>query len=185
MEISANRPRGTFPCLWLLTLLPVLQCVVPGCGRKAERVGRAHDFLKLEIDKASEGPGRSAPPCKCKEVHSLVVEVACDDSSRKLGLMNRESLPDDHGMLFIFRQGKRQSFWMKNTLIPLSIAFISDGGEVLQIEDMKPKDLRSTMSKQKVRCALEVNKGWFESHGINVGDRITGFREKVSVFRAS
>ena len=80
---------------------------------------------------------------------------------------------------------RAQSFWMKNTLIPLSIAFISDEGEILQIEHMKPKDLTSTKSKHRVRYALEVNKGWFKRHGIVPGARIEDFGEKVRIYKAS
>ena len=154
--------------VWALTLLPLLQCTLAGCSRKVERVGRAHDVLRLEIDDVT-----------------LTAEVACDEPSRRLGLMNRDELPVDHGMLFIFRNAEFRSFWMKNTRIPLSIAFINDDGVVLQIEHMKPNDLSSTWSNYKVRYALEVDKGWFTDHNVEVGDRIKRFREKVSAFRAS
>ena len=154
--------------LWGLTSLWLIHGALVGCSRKAERVGRPYDELRLEMGEAS-----------------LIVEVASDDSSRKLGLMNRRSLPESRGMLFMFRTVTEQRFWMKNTLIPLSIAFISDEGKILQIEHMKPKDLSGTESKHKVRYALEVNKGWFERHGIVPGARIKDFGEKVRIFRAS
>ena len=159
--------------LWGLTSFWLIHGAFLGCSRRTERVGRPYDELRLEIGEAS-----------------LIVEVASDYFSRKLGLMNRESLPEPRGMLFMFRTVTEQSFWMKNTLIPLSIAFISDEGKILQIEHMKPKDLSSTKSKHKVRYALEVNKGWFERHGIRAangaipGDRIKDFGEKVGIYRA-
>ena len=166
MNLAAG--RRTHRGVWALTLLSLLQCALAGCSRKVERVGRAHDVLRLEINDVT-----------------LTAEVACDDPSRRLGLGNRDGLPVDHGMLFIFRNAEIRKFWMKNTRIPLSIAFIDDDGKVLQIEHMKPNDLTSTLSNHKVRYALEVDEGWFKEHNIKVGDRIKGFREKVSAFRAS
>ena len=154
--------------LWGLASLSLLYGALVGCSRKVERIGRPYDELRLEMGEAS-----------------LVVEVASDGSSRTLGLMNRESLPESRGMLFMFRTVREQRFWMKNTLIPLSIAFISDEGEILQIEHMKPKDLSGTESKHKVRYALEVNEGWFERHGIVKGATIKDFEEKVRIYRAS
>ena len=154
--------------LWGLTSFWLINGALLGCSRRAERVGRPYDELRLELGGTS-----------------LIVEVASDDSSRKLGLMNRESLPESRGMLFMFRTVREQSFWMKNTLIPLSIAFISDEGEILQIEHMKPNDLNGTGSKHKVQYALEVNKGWFERHGIVPGARIKDFGEKVRIYKAS
>ena len=97
--------------------------------------------------------------------------------------MNRPSLPENEGMLFLFPQLEKQSFWMKNTLIPLSIAFLEDGGKILQIEDMKPKDESSTLSKYPVRYALEVNQGWFQRNGIAVGDAFSGFAAKIAKFK--
>jgi uncharacterized membrane protein (UPF0127 family) len=114
----------------------------------------------------------------------LRVEVASDNYTRQKGLMHRrpEDLGEDHGMLFIFPDYKQQSFWMKNTLIPLSIAFLDDDGKILQIEDMKPKDESSTRSKNKVRYALEVHQGWFRKAGLEVGDSLPDFRDKVRGF---
>jgi uncharacterized membrane protein (UPF0127 family) len=115
---------------------------------------------------------------------TLQVEVASDRLSQQLGLMHRETLPEMSGMLFIYqpRDRRRLSFWMRDTLIPLSIAFLDDDGKVLQIEDMRPKDETSIWSKTEVRYALEVNRGWFARHGVNVGDSFTDFRGKVRAF---
>jgi uncharacterized membrane protein (UPF0127 family) len=136
----------------------------------------------------SEGPRRGLPgdriELKIKAVE-LVAEIACDDLSRRQGLMRRESLPENRGMLFLFPQGRRQGFWMRNTLIPLSIAFIDDDGTILQIEHMKPHDEGSTVSINRVRYALEMNRDWFSRKGIAVGDRIENLNEKLRPFRAS
>ncbi|HZN58530.1 MAG TPA: DUF192 domain-containing protein [Planctomycetota bacterium] len=115
----------------------------------------------------------------------LVVEVASDGPSRRLGLMNRPSLPENEGMLFIFPHTAQQSFWMKNTLIPLSIAFIDDSGKILEIHDMKAKDETSTWSKNGVRYALEVNQGWFDRNQVKVGDVFADFRNRIAPFRGS
>ncbi len=137
-----------------------------GCTRTLPGPGKAGDRIALDA----------------KEKR-LVVEVACDSLSRQLGLMNRPSLPENEGMLFLFPQLEKQSFWMKNTLIPLSIAFLEDGGKILQIEDMKPKDESPTLSKYPVRYALEVNQGWFQRNGIAVGDAFSGFATKIAKFK--
>ena len=112
----------------------------------------------------------------------LSVEVACDDASRKTGLMHRERLGEDAGMLFIYPGHLEMSFWMKNTSIPLSIAFLDDGGTIVQIEDMRPYDESSTRSDRKVRYAIEVNRGWFARQGIKVGDAFADFEERTRGF---
>lgn len=100
------------------------------------------------------------------------VEIADTDDSRRLGLMHRESLPEGQGMLFVFEQDQRLSFWMKNTVIPLSIAYISSDGIIREIHDMTPLSLDSIRSSRSVRYALEVNQGAFEAAGIEPGDRV-------------
>jgi len=102
--------------------------------------------------------------------HIINVEIADTPEKRSTGLMNRESLPEDRGMLFVFDREERVSFWMKNTSIPLSIAFISSDGRIRQIEDMEPFSLASVPSRRSVLYALEVNRGWFDSKGIVEGD---------------
>jgi uncharacterized membrane protein (UPF0127 family) len=99
-------------------------------------------------------------------------EIARTGDERSKGLMGRKSLPDGEGMLFVFERDQILSFWMKNTLIPLSIAFISHEGRILEIHDMKPQDLTSIQSNRSARCALEVPQGWFSRAGIGVGDRL-------------
>lgn len=115
----------------------------------------------------------------------VVAEVVFDDTFRRKGLMHRRQLPVNRGMLFVYPRPERLGFWMKNTLIPLSIAFIDDEGKVLQIEDMKPEDLSTTRSKYYVRYALEVNQGWFQEAGIGVGSEIRQFPETVSGYTAA
>ncbi|QEN07496.1 DUF192 domain-containing protein [Oceanispirochaeta crateris] len=100
------------------------------------------------------------------------VEIAETAESRRQGLMNRKSLPSDEGMLFIFEQEQKMSFWMKNTSIPLSIAYISKAGIIREIYKMKPFSEKTVSSRTSVLYALEVNDGFFERHGIKEGDKV-------------
>jgi uncharacterized membrane protein (UPF0127 family) len=102
----------------------------------------------------------------------LRAEIARTEAERARGLMYRPSLPDGEGMLFVFERDQILSFWMKDTLIPLSIAFISYDGRIREIYDMKVRDLTPVNSRRSVRYALEVPQGWFERAGISAGDRL-------------
>ena len=86
--------------------------------------------------------------------------------------MNRDSLPEDHGMLFVYPEEQILSFWMRNTRIPLDIAFIDRNGFILEIQQMQPHDDKSHASKQPAMYALEVRLGWFEDHEVEPGDRV-------------
>ena len=106
--------------------------------------------------------------------HRLVAEVAMTTRDRTTGLMNRFSLQPDHGMLFVFEQPQRLAFWMKNTYIPLSIAFIDAGGTIVNIEDMAPQTEETHPSRGPALYALEMRKGWFAQRAIAEGDRVEG-----------
>lgn len=99
----------------------------------------------------------------------LNVEVPKTQEERQVGLMYRKSLDSDSGMLFDYGKDVSVSFWMKNTSVPLSIAFISSGGEVIAIKDMEPFSLTPVGSPEKFRYAVEANKGWFTNHGVKTG----------------
>jgi len=88
--------------------------------------------------------------------------------------MHRPSMPAHRGMLFVFPDAGVQCFWMKNTLIPLSIAFLDDDGRIVQIADMQPQSLDNHCSSKPVRFALEMNAGWFKSRGLAAGAKING-----------
>jgi uncharacterized protein len=103
---------------------------------------------------------------------SVKVEVADDPDERALGLMYRDSLGADAGMLFVYSDEAPRSFWMKNTRIPLSIAFISADGHVVRLADMQPLDRSSVPSGKPASYALEMNQGWFTAHGVQVGDAV-------------
>lgn len=100
------------------------------------------------------------------------VELAVTPESRARGLMFRKTLPANRGMLFVFETDQKPSFWMKNTFVPLSIAFISKDGTIREIYDMTPGSLRPIESTYEVRFALEVPVGAFKRAGVDVGDRI-------------
>ncbi|MCX7704263.1 MAG: DUF192 domain-containing protein [Planctomycetota bacterium] len=102
----------------------------------------------------------------------LWVEFAMTPEQRSIGLMHRKELPDYAGMLFIYPDEQVRRFWMKNTYIPLSIAFIDSNGVIFQIEDMKPLDETTVVSKKAARFALETNKGWFQKNMVGLGDKI-------------
>jgi len=97
-------------------------------------------------------------------------EIARTDGERSKGLMYRKNLPDGEGMLFIYGKDEMLSFWMKNTFIPLSIAFIAYDGRIVDIKDMYPHDQTSVTSSRSVRYALEVPQGWFSRAGVRLGD---------------
>lgn len=119
----------------------------------------------------SRPAGPERVPLRCGDV-SVLVEVADDPAERARGLMMRREMAEDHGMLFVFETTGQQSFWMHNTLIPLSIAYLGERGEVLEIHDMFPLDRSAVISQSaSVRYALEVNRGWFARRGIGPGAR--------------
>lgn len=106
--------------------------------------------------------------------HGLIVEKADTSTKRKVGLMNREKLDWDKGMLFIYPSSRYCSFWMKNTIIPLSLAYIDKDYKITEILDLEPFDLKGKVSKKRVCLVLEVNKDWFEKNNIKVGDVVKG-----------
>ncbi|MBR5672717.1 MAG: DUF192 domain-containing protein [Spirochaetales bacterium] len=102
----------------------------------------------------------------------ITVETADTQETQEKGLMGRESLDEDRGLLFVYDRDSRKSFWMKNTKIPLSIAYIAADGTIREIYDMEPLSTRTVDSRYSVRYALEVNQGAFERHGIKTGDKV-------------
>ena len=107
-------------------------------------------------------------------MHRIDVQIASTPDQRQTGLMFRKEMPQHEGMIFVFDQPAKQCFWMKNTLIPLSAAFVSDDGTIVNIEDMKPLVLDGHCSTQPVRYVLEMNKGWFAKKGIKAGSKLQG-----------
>ena len=106
--------------------------------------------------------------------HELQVYVARTEEERAQGLMFRREMAADEGMLFLCEECAVQKFWMKDTPLPLSIAFLDEDGTILKIADLEPHDLDGESSEHPVRHVLEVNQGWFAERGIAPGSRITG-----------
>lgn len=104
--------------------------------------------------------------------HTVTVEIADTPALRERGLMQRDSLPEDHGMLFVYPESRILSFWMVNTKIPLDIAFIDRQGTIVDIQQMEPETDEQHVSSAPAMYALEMEAGWFEEHGVQVGDRV-------------
>jgi uncharacterized protein len=109
-------------------------------------------------------------------IHVIRAEVAADFGTRMQGLMHRKALAPNAGMLFVFEDAAIHCMWMKNTLIPLSVAFIDDQGRIVNIADMEPHSEQSHCAAQPVRYALEMERGWFAKRGVAAGARIGGIK---------
>lgn len=101
-------------------------------------------------------------------------QVAATPGQRATGLMFRRQMPPSEGMLFVFEQPDEQCFWMKNTLLPLTAAFVADDGTIVNLADMKPQTTDSHCSQKPVRFVLEMNQGWFAQKGIKAGFKLSG-----------
>jgi uncharacterized protein len=106
--------------------------------------------------------------------HKLTAEVAANNPDRMQGLMHRRMMPENRGMVFVFTDEAHHAMWMKNTYIPLSVAFIDSKGIITNIEDMKPHTEQAHPAVKPVRYALEMNVGWFAKRGIKAGAKIEG-----------
>ena len=124
---------------------------------------------------AQDQPQMNLPRVQLKAGMNIIdAQVAARPDERMTGLMHRKSMPQHEGMLFVFEQPSQQCFWMKNTLLPLSIAFIADDGRIVNIDEMAPQTLDSHCSKEPVRYVLEMNTGWFARKGIKAGAKLEG-----------
>ncbi|GAB1433251.1 hypothetical protein MASR2M29_18760 [Spirochaetota bacterium] len=155
MNIETPRPKALFfVLLAAFILLPALACT----GGKAPKAA------------AKPQKGLKEAVLSCKDV-KITVELAVSENEQMTGLMHRAELPDGRGMLFVYDSDRQMSFWMKNTLIPLSIAYIGADGTIKEIYDMEPLSLDAVSSQRHVRYALEVPKAWFKNNGILPGDK--------------
>ena len=116
------------------------------------------------------------------DIFVIQAEVAGTPATRELGLMRRKSMAQGAGMVFLFDESARHCMWMKNTLIPLSVAFIDERGQIVNIADMQPQDETSHCALRPARFALEMNQGWFKKRGIAAGTVIQGL-ERFSAAR--
>jgi uncharacterized protein len=124
---------------------------------------------------AQEGPQLTLQRIKISAgMHQIDTQLAMTPQERQIGLMNRPNMPAHEGMLFVFDEPTKQCFWMKNTLLPLTAAFVADDGTIVNLTDMKPQTLDAHCSTKAVRYVLEMNQGWFVKRGIKAGSKLTG-----------
>lgn len=107
-------------------------------------------------------------------IHQIDTQVALTPEQHAIGLMHRTEMPQGEGMLFVFAGAEQRCFWMKNTLLPLTAAFIAEDGSIINLEDMKPQTTDPHCSRQPVRYVLEMNQGWFAKKGIKPGFKLKG-----------
>jgi uncharacterized membrane protein (UPF0127 family) len=156
-------PSLTIKSLWCLcglwlVLTGGVGCVAQESKSRENKPQKKLAVVEFTIERAADAP---VP---------VLAEIARTEAERETGLMFRKSLADGEGMLFVFEKDQMLSFWMKNTLLPLSIAYIGYNGRILEIHDMKPRDLTPIHSSRSARYALEVPQGWFERVNITTGD---------------
>lgn len=106
--------------------------------------------------------------------HRIEAEVAATDQNRQTGLMQRRQMAPQHGMLFVFTQNNTHCMWMRNTLLPLSVAFLDEEGRIINIEDMQPQTEDNHCARRPARYALEMNLGWFGQRGLKAGSKLNG-----------
>ena len=141
---------------------------------KPHRLIAAIALCFVGLATAQDAPQRLPTTRLTAGFHVITAEVARTSEQRAIGLMHRPTMPPNEGMLFVFEEPGQQCFWMKNTLLPLSIAFLADDGSVVNIADMQPQSEASHCPKKPVRYALEMNQGWFDKRGLRAGSRIGG-----------
>jgi uncharacterized membrane protein (UPF0127 family) len=107
-------------------------------------------------------------------MHLIQAQVAATPEQRSVGLMFRQDMPANEGMIFVFEEPAGQCFWMKNTLLPLTAAFVADDGTIVNLADMKPQTEDSHCSAKPVRYVLEMNQGWFAKRGLKAGAKLSG-----------
>ena len=169
----------------LSLLLPLVAVALLGCGGAAgedgdggrtaassSAPGTATD--QEATDSPQFGPGGQLIRLVDVSVGGvpISVEIADTPALRETGLMNRDSLPANHGMLFVYANEQMRSFWMRNTKIPLDIAFIDRNGSIVNIEQMEAQTDENTLSTAPAMYALEMSLGWFEANGVGIGDRL-------------
>jgi uncharacterized membrane protein (UPF0127 family) len=161
MKYFHSDPSGRkkpYIILWLLCSL-LATGVLGGC---------------VAVEARPPAPSASAPALKLARIgtHTLQIELAISETEQQRGLMHRRELPENQGMLFIFQQEQRLGFWMKNTLLPLSIAFLDKDLRIVDIQDMQPLDETTHISAKPALYALEMNQGWFRKRGIVTGNQL-------------
>ncbi len=132
-------------------------------------------LLAPSLVRAQESPQLDLQRVKIQAgFFQIDAQVALSPEQRSVGLMFRKDMPQHEGMIFVFEQAAKQCFWMKNTLLPLSAAFVADDGSIVNIVNMKPQTLDSHCSAKPVRFVLEMHQGWFSKKNIQAGFKLGG-----------
>jgi uncharacterized protein len=132
-------------------------------------------FAAALLPAAAQEPQMNLPRVTLSAgMHQIDAQVAQTPGQRATGLMYRNEMPQHEGMLFVFEQPTVQCFWMKNTLLPLTAAFVGDDGTIVNLADMKPQSMDSHCSEKPVRYVLEMNQGWFAKKGVKPGAKLAG-----------
>ncbi|MCU0761583.1 MAG: DUF192 domain-containing protein [Hydrogenophaga sp.] len=145
-------------------------------------ISRRHSTIRLLVlalawpaVSAAQEPQLDLPRARLSAgMHQIDAQVARTPAQRQIGLMHRKEMPQHEGMLFVFEQAAVQCFWMKNTLIPLTAAFVADDGTIVNLADMQPLSEASHCSERPVRYVLEMNQGWFERRRLSAGFKLGG-----------
>jgi uncharacterized protein len=158
--------------IFITMLLLVALLLVSGCGGGSEKAETPSEEVSPETTAVAVPDETATVGINTARGERVEVqaEIADEEDEQKRGLMERTALAEDAGMLFVFRGERPLSFWMKDTLIPLSIAYIDGDGGIVDIQDMQPLDESSHPSAAPAQYALEVNQGFFEARGVQVGD---------------
>lgn len=143
-------------------LVGLLVCVLPWTAMAREPAGQP----QLDLPRARLNAG----------MHLIDAQVALSPQQRQIGLMHRREMAPNEGMLFVFEQPAIQCFWMKNTLLPLTAAFIADNGRIVNLADMEPLSETNHCSAEPVRYVLEMHQGWFARRGVQAGAVLGGLR---------
>ncbi len=154
----------------------ILVCVPP---RKSNMFIRLFSLFALcvsfaAISRAQEAQTQLPRVRISAGMYQIDAQVAQTPRQREIGLMFRKEMPETEGMIFVFEQPATQCFWMKNTLLPLTAAFVADDGRIVNLADMRPMTEESHCSKEPVRFVLEMNQGWFAKKNIKAGTRLGG-----------
>jgi len=151
--------------------------IKPRLSRPALSLGVSLALAAFAGPTAAQGAGepQQLPTMTLRAgMHNIQAQVAKTPEQRQIGLMYRKQMAGHEGMIFVFESPATQCFWMRNTLIPLSAAFVADDGSIVNIEDMRPMSDASHCSKKPVRYVLEMNQGWFAKVGLKAGDKLAG-----------
>ncbi len=157
--------------------MPDLQPTIPKSDRL---IGRLMFALSCLVLTAGCALAQDAPQMNLQRIklaagmHQIDAQVALSPEQRQIGLMFRREMPQHEGMIFLFEEPTKQCFWMKNTLLPLTAAFVADDGTIVNLEDMKPQTENPHCSVKPVRYVLEMNQGWFAKKGIKAGSKLGG-----------